>query len=141
MSRAATIHADMRAAFRAALRAVGDMPAQIAWEGRPFAPTVGQPFIRETLRPLTSTPRALGKGGTIAHLMTGNLVLFFPAGKGTGAIDEAAGLILQAFAPGTSLAYGDAAGTVAQAERYALNHEADWVSCPITITITAHTVN
>lgn len=141
MTGAVTIHADMRAAFRARLRTIAGLPSLVAWEGRRFTATAGQPFVRESFRPITSVPRAVGRGGTIAHRINGILTLFFPSGDGTLAIEEAAGLILAGFAPGTSLVHGSAAGSVQQAERGALMVEPDWLSCPVTVSILAYTAN
>jgi uncharacterized protein YjlB len=137
---AATLHLDMRAAFRSKLLAFPDLP-MVAWEGKVFNDELGKPFIREQFRAITSNVRALGPGGTIAHRMTGNLLLFFPAGNGTVEIDTMAGLLLDHFAPGQSLAYGSSAGTIMNTERAALLQEPNWLSCPITISITAYTAN
>lgn len=141
MTGIATLHADLRAAFRQRLASVAGLPSQIAWEGRTFSPVIGQPFMRESFRPIYSQPRAVGVGGTIQHRITGNLTLFYPAGKGTVEIEQAAGLILAAFAPGTSLVYGGATCVVMQAERAPLLQETDYVGCPVTITLQAYTAN
>lgn len=141
MTGVATIHSDMRAAFRAKLQSIEGLPSEIVWEGRPGTPNVSTPFIRESFRALSSQVRALGQGGTIAHRMTGNLSIFYPSGKGTLDVERAAGLLLQGFAPGTALIYGDAKGIVMQAERAPLLQETDYLSCPVTITIIAYTAN
>ena len=141
MTGVATIHSDMRAAFRTKRQDIVGLPNLVAWEGRPFPSGVTIPYIRESFRPLSSLVRALGRGGTIQHRMTANLSIFYPAGKGTLEIDTAAGLLLAGFAPGTALTYGGAAGTVMQAERAPLLQETDWLSCPVTITILAYTAN
>lgn len=141
MTGVATIHSDMRAAFRAKLQSIAGLPSAVAWEGRPFDGRLTAPYIRESFRPLASTVRALGQGGTIQHRMTGNLSVFYPAGKGTLEVETAAGLLLEGFAPGTALVYGVAKGVVMQAERAPLVQETDWLSCPVTITIIAYTAN
>ena len=141
MSGIATIHADLRAAFRAKMTDTAGLPTLIAWEGRVFSPGIGVPFMRESFRPIYSEPRAVGKGGTIQHRMTGNINLFYPASKGTVDIEQAAGLLLAAFAPGTSLVYGGSSGVVLKAERAPLMQEPDFIGCPITITIQAYTAN
>ncbi|CAB4122354.1 Protein of unknown function DUF4128 [uncultured Caudovirales phage] len=140
MTGIATVHSDLRSAFRARLQAINGLPSGRAWEGRSYAPQIGTPFIRESFRPISSTVRAVGIGGLIAHKMTGNLNLFFPAGKGTADVEQAAGLILAAFAPGTSLVYGPSSGVILQAERSPILQEPDWISVPLTITVYAYTV-
>jgi hypothetical protein len=138
---AALIHRDLRAAWRTALLAIAGLPTAWAWEARPFTPAIGTPWTREEFRPVTSRVRALGTGGTIGHRCTGKLSLFFPAGHGTADVEAAAGLVLAALKPGTNLVHGTANGLVLEAERAGLITEPDWVSCPVTITITAHSVN
>ena len=137
---AATIHADMRAAFREKLLAVSGLP-DVAWEGREFSDQVGVPFVREQFRPVYSRVSAVGYGSTLEHRMTGNLTLFYPAKKGTAAIDAMAGELFMTFLPGQSLVYGSGAGTISNTERSALTQEPNWLSCTVTVTITAFTAN
>lgn len=139
MTGIATIHPDLRAACRAKLLAVAGLPTQIAWEGEGVDAGFTGPYIREAFRPIFSARRALGAGGTIEHRCTFNLTLFYPAGRGTLDVEAAAGLILAAFEPGTSLVYGTAKGLVLQAERRGLVQEPDYLNCPIIITLVAHT--
>lgn len=137
---AATIHADMRAAFREKLLTLSDLP-EIAWEGREYADKAGVPFIREQFRPVYSRVSAIGYGSTLEHRMTGNLTLFYPAKKGTLALDTKAGEIFTLFLPGQSLVYGGSAGTISNTERNAVVQEPKWISCTVTVTITAFTAN
>lgn len=138
--KAASIHADMRAAFREKLLTLSDLP-ELAWEGREYLDKAGVPFIREQFRPVYSRVSAIGYGSTIEHKMTGNLTLFYPAKKGTIALDEKAGEIFTLFLPGQSLVYGESAGTIMNTERSAGLQEPKWISCTVTITITAFTAS
>lgn len=139
---AATIHSNMRAAFRAALLQVAGLPPQanFAWEGRVYRPRTGTPYIRESFRSISSRPRALGAGGTIEHRMMGNLVLVYPPTQ-LAEVEAAAGALLLAFRPGRSLVYQGASGFVMASERGGLISEPDWLSCPVTIEVTAYTTN
>lgn len=137
---AATIHADMRAAFREKLLTLPDLP-EVAWEGREYLDKAGTPFIREQFRPVFSRVSAVGYGGTIEHRMTGNLTLFYPTKKGTMALDAMAGSIFTLFLPGQSLVYGESAGVISNTERNAVLQEPKWLSCTVTVTITAFTAN
>lgn len=137
---AATIHADMRAALREKLLTLPDLP-EISWEGREYADQVGIPFIREQFRPIYSRVSAVGYGSTIEHRMTGNFTLFYPAKKGTTALDAMAGAIFTLFLPGQSLVYGGSAGTIMNTERNGAVQEPKWLSCTVTVTITAYTAN
>lgn len=141
MSGVATIHTDLRAACRALLLSVAGIPSDIAWEGENKSAGFAGPFIREAFRPIFSDKRAIGPSGTVLHRCTFNLNLFFPAGKGTIEIETAAGLILEAFRPGTSLVYGGSSGMIQKAERMGLGQSPDFLDCPIIVTLTAHTAN
>jgi hypothetical protein len=137
---AATIHADMRAAFREKLLTLPGLP-EIAWEGREYADQIGVPFIREQFRPVFSRISAIGYGSTLEHRMTGNLTLFYPAKRGTVPIDTMAGALFSLLLPGQSLVYGSSSGTISNTERNALLQEPNWLSCTVTATITAFTAN
>ncbi len=134
----ASVHSDMRAAFRQHLTGVAGLPV-MAWEGRKFDPVVGTPFARESFRAISSVVRAIGAGGNIAHRMVGVVSLFYPIGVGTAAIEAMAGTLLTRFKPGTSLAYGPNTGLVLQAERAPLLQEPDWLGCPVSITLVSYT--
>jgi len=137
---AGTIHAELRAAFRERLMSLDDLP-EIAWEGKEYTDTVGRAFIREQFRPVYSRISAIGYGSTLEHKMTGNLTLFYPPKKGTLPIDTMAGRLFMLFLPGQSLIYLDSSGTISNTERSALNQEPNWLSCTVTVTITAFTAN
>lgn len=137
---AATIHADMRAAFREKLLTLPGLP-EVAWEGREYSDQIGTPFVREQFRPVYSRIAAVGYGSTLEHRMTGNLTLFYPAKRGTVPIDGMAGALFTLFLPGQSLVYGASAGTISNTERSALMQEPNWLSCTVTVTVTAFTAN
>lgn len=137
---ATTVHADLRAAVRQRLLTLNGLPAQ-AWEGRTYTPIKGTPYISESVRPISSVVRALGVGGTIAHTITANFQLHYPAGGGTTAIDAMAGNLLEHFRPGTTLVYSESKAVVQQAERTALQQEPDWINCTVIIRFVGYTVN
>lgn len=134
-----TIDRTLSTAAAATARLTAGLPAGRAWEGKEYIPTTGQPWVRESFRPLVSRPRSLGAGGTIEHQMTANLSLFYPSKKGTLAVERMAGAVLDAFAPGTSLAYAGNAGIIQQCERSPLVEEPEWISAPVIVSITAYT--
>ena len=117
------------------------LPELRAWEGRGFSPIIGRPYLSETMLPIYSESRATGSAGTQAHKITESVVLYYPAGRGTMAIERMAGAILEHFKPGTPLSYGQASGVVQKAERRPLNAGADWISCPVNIDAVAYTAN
>lgn len=133
-------HTHIRSAIRAKLMTLNGLPAQ-AWEGRVYTPIKGTPYISESVRPISSEVRGLGLGGYIAHTVTANFQLHYPAGTGTTAIDALAGNLLQLFRPGTALVHSASSATVQQAERTGLQQEPDWTNCTVIITLVGHTVN
>jgi Bacteriophage related domain of unknown function len=137
----ATLHTDMRSAWRQTLQGITGLTVEWAWEGRPYFPRDGVAFVRESFRAINSEPRAVGRGGTIAHDMTGNLVLCFPAGRGTLDVETAAGLILSAMPPGTPLVYGQNSGVVTKASRSPVAVTPQWVEVPVTVNVLAYTAN
>ncbi|CAB4180571.1 Protein of unknown function DUF4128 [uncultured Caudovirales phage] len=112
-----------------------------AWEGFAYAPVRGQPYLSESMRAITSQVRALGDGGTIAHVLAGIAVLYYPAGRGTLALERMAGAIMKHLKPGTSLTYGTSTSVVTEASRSPLLQEPDWISCPVIVSMAAHTTN
>lgn len=136
----ATFHPNIRAAFRQTLLTLNSLPAQ-AWEGKPYQPVKGTPFVSESVRAISSQVRALGLGGTIAHTVTGNFTFHYPAGKGTTAVETVVGNVMALFRPGTTLSYGGDSAVVQQAERTGITQEPDWINVTVIITAVGHTVN
>lgn len=136
----ATLHPDLRAAFRARLQALPGLISSRAWEGRPFTPTKGTPWLRESVRPLSSQVRGVGRGGIVEHRLAGTVTLFWPAGEPLVDMEAQAGAILEFFDPGLRIAHGDNVATIIQGERGPILQEPDWQSCTVTITLRAHTV-
>lgn len=136
-----TVHQDVRAAIRQILTGLSGIPSEFAWEGEKFTPTTGTAFLQEQLRPISSKGRGIGNGGLIEHIMTSNLVLFYPTGKGTLAIENAAAALMSSFARSTNLTYGTTSCRVMDAERAPLVQEPDWISCPVIVTINAFTAD
>lgn len=110
-----------------------------SWEGRPFTPVTGVPYISEQLRAVYSQVRALGKGGTVAHRFASVFRLNYPAGTGTNPIDRMAGALRYLFEPGTALVYGGATAIVTNVERTPLDTSTPWLSCSVIASITAYT--
>jgi hypothetical protein len=141
MNDIATIHKDMRAAFRKAVLEIAGLPEQAAWEAVEFSPTTGVPYMSEGMKKIFSEPRAIGRGGTIQHKMLMTLNLFYPAGNGTLEAETALGLVLKAIYPGSVLTYNGASGTVMKTEGKDLQTETDFVNQPIVATVIAYTPN
>lgn len=139
----ATWHVEMQAAARAALLALVDaQPAprpEFAWEGETFTPTVGEPFIAETFRPDGQRLRSVGRAsGTVEHRATIALVLKYPAGAGTKPARTMAGLICDAFKPGTRLERNGCGAWVASCDPRPAFQEPDWLMVPVNIGLIGH---
>jgi len=137
---AATFHKDLRSAVRNRLQSLTGLP-DVAWEGREFTPVKGQPYVSESMIPVSSDVMATGLGGYIAHTVTANFTLHYPVNSGTVALESLAGSMMQHFRPGTVVAYGDAAATVQQVERVGLTQEPDWLNGTVIVTMIGHTTN
>lgn len=137
---AVTFHTDLRAGIRQKLQTLPGL-IDVAWEGKTYQPVKGKPFLSEQMRPISSVVRGTGLGGYIAHTVTANFTLHYPAGKGTVEIDALAGALLELFRPGSSITYNTASAVIQQAERMALFQEPDWINCPVVITLIGHTSN
>lgn len=137
---AATFHKDLRSAVRDRLQSLTGVPS-IAWEGREFTPVKGEPYVTESIIPVSSDVMATGLGGYIAHTVTANFTLHYPVNSGTVALESLAGALMQHFRPGTVLSYGDAAVTVQQVERVGLTQEPDWLNGTVIVTMIGHTIN
>lgn len=139
----AMLHADLRAGLRKALQGTPGLPASVSWQGLKFTPVVGEPFLREVVRPISSRPRAIGRGGTIEHKVLAVYTLVYPAGAADVvlSIERAAGSLLASFPPGFSVYYGDNSAFVLIAESKPLMQDNDWLQCPVEITLMAHTAN
>jgi hypothetical protein len=136
----ATLHPDVRAAFRQRLTALSGLVDSRAWEGRPFAPAKGVPWLRESVRPISSVVRGVGSGGIVEHRVVATVTLFWPSSFSLLEQELQAGSILGHFPPGLRITYGSSSATVVQAERGPLLQEPDWRSCNVTLTLTAHTI-
>lgn len=135
-----TFHIHLRAALRERLLAMTGLP-DVAWEGKAYAPVVGKPYISESMRAVSSLVAAPGRGGYRAHTVTFNLMLHYPANKGTVPIETMAGLLLQHFSPGSTVSYQSVSVVIQNSEKRALLQEPDWIACPVIITMTGHTAD
>lgn len=135
----ATFHSNMQAAARAYLQTMPSLPA-VAWEGRPYTPVRGTPYISESFRPIASTVVGFGGGTTKAHRCTLNLVLHYPSGVGTKTISDMAGALLDHFDPGTKLSRDGDTAVILQAERTPVQELApDWTTVAVIITMVGYT--
>ena len=141
MSGITTVEADIRSAFREALLSIPTLPAARKWEGKPYQPILGTPFIAESVRPVTSRVRALGRGGNIEHRFLCIVNLHFPDGRGTADIDALAGLIRQRLAPASPLAYNGTAAHILRTETGPLIEAPDWLTKPVITTVSVYTTN
>lgn len=114
-------------------------PSGIAWEDVIFSPVDGQPYIAESIRPISSQVRGFGRGGLQAHTVSANFNVFYPTGLGAYGVELMAGAMLDLFEPGTQLVYGSSSGTVTAAERKALLPNADFTGVPVLITVVGYT--
>jgi hypothetical protein len=95
-------------ALRDRVLSVTGLPADRAWEGAPFTPTVGQPYIEESFVPATSRVWTFpGDGGKVRE--TGLYVIryFGLTGEGSVAIRRSVDAIKAKLSPGTAMTLSD----------------------------------
>jgi len=137
---AATFHSDIRAGVRQRIVNMPVKPA-FAWEGVKFDPTKGVPWVTEGIRPVSSVVVSPGIGGLIAHTVLATFTLHYPANVGTATLDAFAGLLMDEFRPGNSIAYATSNAVIQQTERMGSTQEPDWINCAVVITMIGHTPN
>lgn len=111
----------------------------VAYEAVAYTPTDGVPYISESFRPASSIQRAIGPNGLIEHVISTTYTVYFPSGRGTLGVESYGGGLLEHFKPGTNLSYGGSNATISRAERAPLVVAAQWVSCPVTISLVGYT--
>jgi Bacteriophage related domain of unknown function len=131
----------IRTALRTRLLTLAILPTERAWEGVPYAPTVGTPWIRDRLTPQTSRQVSLGPYGLIRHLGIWSVDVIVPAGKGTAELDVLADAIVGTFPPGLQVAADETIVTVQRSERSMTRSEPDWLTCPIVMLWQSDTTN
>ena len=125
-----------RIALRTRLSTVPELPA-LAIEGRPFDPVQGTPWVREKLVQISESPAA---NGVISHRMSWQLGLFYPNGLGTRPVAKMRSAVIDAFAPGLKLEYGNFGFVIMEAARQPIVEEPDWMQAPVAIVVQAWTV-
>lgn len=145
----ATIHANLRAAYRTRLLTLADAAFaadRVAWEGDDDyqPPSESTPYFSESVRAgpsrRLSFGNANGTGDTLEHSIEATTSLFFPKGD-TIAIERCAGELLALFRPGTTLTYAGEGATISNVSRSALYADGARVACAVTVSLYAYTQN
>ena len=101
---ATSFHGDIRAGLRQRLALLSGLPA-VDYEGRPYTPTVGTPWLSEQFMPVQSVVSATGLGGTMPPAIFG--ARHFPAltalGGDRGGASHLAGAPVIALDPALAL--------------------------------------
>jgi hypothetical protein len=135
----ALIHTEARAALRLRLDTLSNIPTERAWEGFDYAPKPGVPFIEDMLSIDDDAPVSIG---AIAHQMSYILTVRYPAGAGTGDLEEVGGRLMDHFKVGTSLEYGVSKLLCTKAARRgSIRQDGAWASMTVTVSITAFTTD
>lgn len=131
----------VRLAFRARYQAtIGVALGAVSWEGPVFQPAVGQPYVRETLKPGQSSRHGIGPGSLHRHGGIWLLDVFRPRQEAVTAGDLAAEALLEAFPPGLGLAAGGRTVRILNSSKAALPPKTDWRQFPVTITYQYDTI-
>lgn len=100
----ADITKDIRAALETKLLTVSGLPA-VAFQGVSFEPVTGTPFVQSMFMPVNRRPAV--RGTDPQKLYTGNYMVnvYTPEGKGPGAAEDLATLVVEAFEATSDIPY------------------------------------
>ena len=110
-----------------------------AWEGELYEPASGLPYVAEAVRFTDRSPSPMG--GVIRSKILATATLFYPAGQGTLGIESMAGRVSDQFRPGVVLSRGASAGMVQKCDQTQLLQESEWISCSVTASVIAWSLN
>lgn len=137
---------DIASAFEARLAAMpGGLPsAQTAHDGVAFDPSqlaAGTPWQKTTLLPADTEAAGVGVDARNRHDGVYQISLFYPSGKGLGAVLAQADAIASWFKRGTSLDKNTTSIEVTAVLRGPAIPDAEWVMVPVSIQYFAHALN
>jgi len=129
-----SLRQNIRAALQAHLIAVPNAPTRVAYEGKPFEPQTGQPWIEPTLIPNPSRKASCGEDGLYLHEGTLQVGVVYPSGEGTAKAEAMADAITAAFKAGTALVADSVTVRTRYAERVGVAVEdASWIRVQVSI--------
>lgn len=136
-----TLYQDIRGCLQTRANTATGIPgsAQRAYEGVPFAPTVGTAYIAYTLIPTQERPASLGPSGQTLRQGLFQVSLFYPSGSGTGTVESIADAVKNVFVAGNTLTQGTTSVRIRYAERGQCTVSADWIQCNVTVAWDLHT--
>ena len=123
---------DIRGALQNNLAGVSGIPA-IAWEGVPYSPVVGTPFVEPVLFPTSSIPRTMGAAHLILHEGLFLVTLVYPAVGGTGTMEAMADTVKAAYNVSTPLALNSREVRVRSSQRGGVEMDSDWMRLLVSI--------
>lgn len=127
-----TLYVDIRGALQSRLAAVTGVPA-IAYEGMPYTPVIGTPFINAQIVQSNGRPATMGDDHLLLHSGSFELGVTYPSGAGTLAAETMADTIKADFRANDVLTQGSTKVRLRYAERYMADITPDWVRIPISI--------
>lgn len=121
-------YSSVRSALRAIVISIPGVPA-IAWESRPFTPSIGNAYLTERLLPLGTPVATLGTSGWVREEFIYKLTLYSPFNEsGLFEHENLVGQIQQSFFPGLAIGGGIDVftGMVEESRRGPVHTEPDW---------------
>lgn len=130
------VYAPVRADLRQILLSQPNVPAAIAWEGRPFTPTPGIRWIQERLDPIGSFPASLGNEGSTREWMVYTLFLNDPpTSVGLMEQEDFADALRYAYPVGRRIGSVNVNGRVTKSTRTVMTTTPEWRTVSIAITL------
>lgn len=125
---------DIRGALENRLLGVSGLPTNIAHQGELFRPPAFDiPWVVTSLVPVRERPSTLGDAHLVLHEGLFMVVLVFPAGDGTGAIDVLSNAVKARFRANDSAVQNSVIVRFRYAEKKSYMQDADWIRLPIEI--------
>lgn len=128
---------NVRSALETRLATVAGLPA-IAYEGVRYTPVPGTPFVEPTIVPISERPVTMGDGHLVLHEGIFMVVLVYPNGKGSGAIEAMANAVKSKFKASDTENVNSVIVRFRYAERLPSVHQSDWIRVPVAIGFYLH---
>ena len=114
------------------------VPAQdVAWEGLPYQPTKGRPFLSPRLSSYVRTPVGAGVDSIVQHDGTYTVMVQASADDGRRFAGQIAGAVRAFFERGTVLAAAGQPLILLNASPQPSVPNGDWIGIPVVVTFTA----